>query len=317
MTGHAPNATGEVGLGVTTMHQVGARVGSIVRVTLSSASGGRRTVPFRVVAQMSLPVLGNAVSLGTGAVFTLAGLRRRRVSRGSKPSGLSTAGGEVDQRRDTDQCRVRSEGTGSDQSLLQQLPVGHRPGDRPTSLINFGEAVNFPLIFGAILALFGAATLLHLLVVSVSRRRQEIGLLKVLGFVNGQIASTVAWQATTLALVGIADRRSTGDRGGPGCVACIREQPRRRASVCGARLARRSPSGGGTGRRKSHRCGTRDGCDEVQAARSLASDITPLACSPLARPPLKVYSQFVPELIKKQQNAWTKSLRVPSHLARD
>jgi ABC-type antimicrobial peptide transport system permease subunit len=53
------------------------------------------------------------------------------------------------------------------------------------------------------LALFGAATLLHLLVVSVSRRRRETGLLKALGFVKGQIASAVAWQATTLALVGI------------------------------------------------------------------------------------------------------------------
>jgi predicted lysophospholipase L1 biosynthesis ABC-type transport system permease subunit len=73
----------------------------------------------------------------------------------------------------------------------------------PASLINFGEAVNFPLIFGAMLAVFGAATLAHLLVVSVSRRRREIGLLKVLGFVNGQVASTVAWQATTLALVGV------------------------------------------------------------------------------------------------------------------
>jgi len=73
----------------------------------------------------------------------------------------------------------------------------------PTSLINFGEAVNFPLIFGAILALFGAATLLHLLVVSVTRRRREIGLLKVLGFVNGQVVSTVAWQAMTLAVAGI------------------------------------------------------------------------------------------------------------------
>jgi ABC-type antimicrobial peptide transport system permease subunit len=73
----------------------------------------------------------------------------------------------------------------------------------PTSLINFGEAVNFPLIFGAMLAVFGAATLLHLLVVSVTRRRREVGLLKVLGFVNGQVASAVAWQATTLALVGI------------------------------------------------------------------------------------------------------------------
>ena len=72
--GHAPNASGEVGLGATTMRQVGARLGSVVEVTLSSASGVRRTVPFRVVAQMSLPVLGNAVSLGTGAVFTLGWL---------------------------------------------------------------------------------------------------------------------------------------------------------------------------------------------------------------------------------------------------
>jgi ABC-type antimicrobial peptide transport system permease subunit len=45
--------------------------------------------------------------------------------------------------------------------------------------------------------------LVHLLVVSVSRRRREIGLLKALGLVNGQVASVVAWQATTLAFVGI------------------------------------------------------------------------------------------------------------------
>jgi len=74
---------------------------------------------------------------------------------------------------------------------------------KPTSLVNFGDAVNFPLIFGAVLALFGAATLVHLLVVSVSRRRREIGLLKALGFVNHQVAAAVGWQATTVALVGI------------------------------------------------------------------------------------------------------------------
>ena len=69
--------------------------------------------------------------------------------------------------------------------------------------MNFGEAVNFPLIFGAMLAVFGAATLVHLLAVSVSRRRREVGLLKALGFVNGQVASAVVWQATTLALIGV------------------------------------------------------------------------------------------------------------------
>ena len=73
----------------------------------------------------------------------------------------------------------------------------------PTSLVNFGEAVNFPLLFGAILAVFGAATLTHLLTVSVWRRRNEIGLLKMLGFVNGQVISTVSWQATTISLIGV------------------------------------------------------------------------------------------------------------------
>ncbi len=73
----------------------------------------------------------------------------------------------------------------------------------PTSLVNFGEAVNFPLIFGAMLAVVGAATLAHLLVVSVARRGREIGLLKVLGFVNRQVVAAVAWQATVIALIGV------------------------------------------------------------------------------------------------------------------
>jgi ABC-type antimicrobial peptide transport system permease subunit len=84
-----------------------------------------------------------------------------------------------------------------DNPSITALPI------TPSSLINFGEAVNFPLILGGILAVFGAATLAHLMVVSVSRRRREIGLLKVLGFVNRQVVASVGWQATTVAVVGI------------------------------------------------------------------------------------------------------------------
>ena len=73
VNGQLPSSDGQIGLGVTTMHQVGAHLGSTVRVTVSTPSGQRRTMPFRVVSQMSLPVIGNAVSLGNGAVFTLAG----------------------------------------------------------------------------------------------------------------------------------------------------------------------------------------------------------------------------------------------------
>jgi predicted lysophospholipase L1 biosynthesis ABC-type transport system permease subunit len=72
-----------------------------------------------------------------------------------------------------------------------------------SSGVNFGESVNFPLIFGLVVALFGVATLIHFLVVSVARRRREIGLLKALGFVRRQVALSVSWQATTIVLVGI------------------------------------------------------------------------------------------------------------------
>jgi ABC-type antimicrobial peptide transport system permease subunit len=74
----------------------------------------------------------------------------------------------------------------------------------PTALVNFGESVNFPLLFGVALSLFGAATMMHLLLVSLARRRTETGLLKVLGFVRRQVAAAVCWQATTVALAGIA-----------------------------------------------------------------------------------------------------------------
>ena len=64
--------------------------------------------------------------------------------------------------------------------------------------------MNFPLLFGGLLVLFGAATMVHLLLVSVSRRRAECGLLKVLGFVRHQVAAVFGWQATAVALVAIA-----------------------------------------------------------------------------------------------------------------
>lgn len=201
--GHPPNASGQVGLGATTMRQVGARLGSVVHVTVLLPSGGKRTAPFRVVAQMSLPVLGNAVSLGNGAIFTLAGYEDAACPPGPRRAA----------------CRQVVAESASGGMLVSVVPgargqaaINHYV-DRyqsitalaitPTSLINFGEAVNFPLIFGAMLAVFGVATLLHLLVVSVAQRRREVALLKVVGFVNVQVASTMAWQATTLAVVGI------------------------------------------------------------------------------------------------------------------
>ena len=74
----------------------------------------------------------------------------------------------------------------------------------PAALVSFGESANFPLLLGGIVTLCGLATLAHLLVVSVARRRAENGLLQALGMVRRQLASIVFWQASTVAIIAIA-----------------------------------------------------------------------------------------------------------------
>jgi hypothetical protein len=204
VAGHLPVNDHQIGLGALTMRQVGAHVGSLVHAAVTLPSGKKRIGTFRVVSQVSFPVLGGAVSLGTGAIITTAGYENTLCPAGpgratciSGALATSNGGGML--------VRVvpGPQGRAAVSHYLNAYRSTTALAITPTSLVNFGEAVNFPLIFGVMLAVVGAATLAHLLVVSVARRRREIGLLKVLGFVNRQVAAAVSWQATTLALIGI------------------------------------------------------------------------------------------------------------------
>ena len=203
VNGHLPVADDQIGLGKTTMRQVGAHVGSLVHVTVSSPSGGRRTATFHVVSQVSFPVLGGAVSLGSGAVVTTIGYENAVCPHNSTRAACIEAAFATSSGGMLVHVVSGPRGTAAISHYLDTYRSTTALAIAPTSLINFGEAVNFPLIFGAMLAVVGAATLAHLLVVSVARRRREIGLLKVLGFVNRQVASAVAWQATTMAVIGL------------------------------------------------------------------------------------------------------------------
>jgi hypothetical protein len=100
ISGHVPRGDGQIGLGSTTMREAGVRVGSVVNVTVSVPTGGKRTVPFRVVSQISFPVVGGGiVSLGNGAAFTIAGYQAAACAPGPKHASClraevaATAGG--------------------------------------------------------------------------------------------------------------------------------------------------------------------------------------------------------------------------------
>ena len=121
---------GEIGLGATTMRQVGAHLGSVVQVTIPLPSGGRRTVPFTVVGEISFPVLGGVVGLGNGAAFTIGGYEAAACPAGPGQSSCrhqlqQSAGGSGS----PGQLRDRDERVEGDRPLSQHRSVDRRAGD--------------------------------------------------------------------------------------------------------------------------------------------------------------------------------------------
>ena len=204
-TGAAPAAPDEVLLGTKTMRQLGVHIGSTVRVRFpSSGSAPAPSQRFTVVGTTVLPPDFNPRGgLGTGAIFTLAGFIGHTCPSG--PAGaacissavISNNGAFLVRAAPGPQGKAALAALSRTYSSQVNLP---RP---PTNLVNFGEAVNFPLILGFVVVLFGIGTLLHLLLTSLNRRRRETGLLKSLGMLRRQVAYCVSWQTTTVALIGI------------------------------------------------------------------------------------------------------------------
>jgi ABC-type lipoprotein release transport system permease subunit len=204
-TGAPPSAPDQVLLGTKTMHQLGAHIGSTVTVDFpSSGSAPGQSRRFTVVGTTVLPPDFNPRGgLGTGAIFTLAGLDGHRCPSG--PGGQACISSSVLSNGGV--FLVRSapgqQGKAAIDSLSRAYPAQVNFPQPPTNLVNFGEAVNFPLILGVVVVLLGVGTLLHLLLTSLNRRRRETGLLKSLGMLRRQIAFCVSWQTTTVAVIGV------------------------------------------------------------------------------------------------------------------
>jgi ABC-type lipoprotein release transport system permease subunit len=216
-TGVAPTAADQVLLGAKTMHQLGVHIGSTVTVDFPSSGGtANESRRFAVVGSTVLPPDFNPRGgLGTGAIFTIDGFVGHKCAAG--PAGraclvselVSNGGGALLVR-----VAPGQKGEAALAAVSHAYPSQVNIPQPPTNLVNFGEAVNFPLILGLVVVLFGIATLLHLLLTSLNRRRRETGLLKSLGMVRRQIGYCVSWQTTTVAVIGIAIGVPLGVAGG-------------------------------------------------------------------------------------------------------
>jgi hypothetical protein len=135
--GHPPGTDDQIALGATTMKHVGAHLGSLVHVTLRN-----HTVPFRVVSQVSFPVIaGGIVSLGTGALITIPGLYHAACP----PAEEVVCRQQIQKHGNNGILAGVASGPRGQAAISHYLNVYSSSATlriTPISLVNFGEAVN-------------------------------------------------------------------------------------------------------------------------------------------------------------------------------
>lgn len=192
--GRAPRAPDEVALGSTTFDIVDRAIGDRVR-----GEGPAGTASYRVVGRVAVPSLGDSTqALADGAIFTGAGLDRL-----DDPAAQLSHGWVVVRfvpgvdHRDAVRRFARLPGVGDPETSGAELVRV------PLEVRRLQQVNDLPFALAGFLVLLGATAIGYALATSIRRRRSELAVLKTLGFSRRQLAATVAWQATTVACVGI------------------------------------------------------------------------------------------------------------------
>src|SRR5262249_53320630 len=164
-----------------------------------------RSPPYRTVGRAVFPRLlkSDIQPLADGAAFTGAGMRRVATSSDATRYLVGRFAPGVDQaaaeRRvgETTQFRPPPESQPFSTDSGATGPVIPPEVDRLRHIDWFLPSL------AVLLATLAAIAVGHALVTSVRRRRRDLAVLKPLGFDRRQVRASVAWQATTLALIGL------------------------------------------------------------------------------------------------------------------
>ncbi len=221
LSGHGLRSTAQIVLGGSTLAQLHTRLGDTVTISYGSPEDAPIYVPptrLRVVGTTTLPAIGTTgylhTSMGTGALVPMgiepAAMRRALVSPDPNQNGPSAV---------VVALRGRDSAAAGLASLHRVVQAANRVMARdpdgggslivlsvqqPAQIVNYRTMGSTPAIMAAGLALGAVLALSLTLVASVRRHRRELALLKMLGFVPRQLAAVVSWQASIVALVGVA-----------------------------------------------------------------------------------------------------------------
>ena len=218
LSGHGLDGPGQIVLGPATLAQLHKQVGDQVTVQLGPVI---RDARLRIVGTAALPALGDTLgihpSLSTGAILPTGVVSPAALNEAGPDSGpnailvrlrpgVSQAAGLRSLQQITSAYNqvvhspqvVAEVGPEALELVANVLPV-----QRPAEIVNYKSMGTMPAILAGGVAAGAVAALGLALVASVRRRRRDLALLKTLGFTRRQLAATIAWQSTVIAVGGV------------------------------------------------------------------------------------------------------------------
>ena len=184
--GHAPSGPQDIALGSVTINTLRKHIGDTVQ-----ASGPNTKHTYRIVGQVVLPTFDPSQPLADGALFSGTGLQ------------------PIFDANNTSRYLLVRFAPGANRNAIERhiatnpnLTSPTRP-TVPPEVDRLRKIDWFPTTLAALLAALALLAVGHALVTAVRRHRRDLALLKTLGFKRRQVRATIAWQATTLATVGL------------------------------------------------------------------------------------------------------------------
>jgi len=219
LSGTGLDGPGDIVLGRGTLAQLHKQVGDYVTVRLGPVI---RDASLKIVGTAALPALGDTLgihpSLATGAILPTSVVSHAALNEaGSADSGpnaifvrlrpgVSQAAGLRSLQQIADFYNKFAHSpqiVGQIGAEALELQANVLPVQRPAEIVNYRSMGTMPTVLAGGVAAGAVAALGLALVTSVRRRRRDLALLKTLGFTRRQLATTVAWQSTVVAVVGL------------------------------------------------------------------------------------------------------------------
>jgi hypothetical protein len=186
LSGRLPRAAGEVVLGTSTLDDAGAAVGDEVELV-----GISDALEATVVGKAVFPVVDERSGAGRGALLLPDDLERISSPDEVNNDVVITWADGVDVER----ANAALAGATETEVFTPRLP---------SDVNNLREVQPLPRALALFLAVLATLAAVHALVSTVRLRRQELAVLRVLGFERRQVAATLGWQATTIGLIGLS-----------------------------------------------------------------------------------------------------------------